>query len=135
MFKLPRPLWLTVVCALAACAPLAPATAPPQISHTPGAAVIVTDRTFDAGDFRLEYPPTWSVVKASPATERNLRVVFVAPDGGSVWLSQIESLEAPADEHLILPNGVFLTLSIKAAEKPSARFAAQARQLIASIRG
>lgn len=123
-----------IVFALAACGPLAPVAPPPHIRHTPGAAVVVTENSVDAGDFRLDYPPTWTVVKASQATEARLRLVFVAPDGGAVWLSQVESTDTAADELVVLPNGVILALSIEAAEAPSASFAPQARRLIASIR-
>ena len=131
---LARIFWLSVASAIAACGSLAPAKAPPQISHTPGAEVVVTDNSFDAGDFRLEYPLSWSVVKASPATEGQMRLVFVAPDGGEVWLSQVDSIGAAAEGHLVLANGVILMLSITAAEAPSASFDSQARQLISSIR-
>lgn len=129
-----RHLLLPIAFALAACGPLAPAASPPHIRNTPGAAVIVTDKSVDAGHFRLDYPPTWTVVKASQAIEARLRLVFVAPDGGAVWLSQVESADAAADETRVLPNGVILALSIEAAEAPSPGFEAQARQLIASIR-
>ncbi len=128
-------LWLSVLSATAACGSLAPIEAPPHIGSAPGAAVVVTDKAFDAGLFRLEYPRDWTVVKASPANERGMRVVFVAPDGGAVWLTQVDSIGSPDEDHLILPNGVALLASIEAAEAPSASFAAQARQLLASIRG
>ena len=120
--------------ALAACASLVPASAPPHIKNTPGASVIVTDNTFDAGLFRLEYPRTWSIVKTSEAASPHLVIYFLAPAGGHVFLQQVEPADYSADEHMALPNGVILKLQVAAADPPSAAFAAQARRLIASIR-
>ncbi len=140
MARLPRSalarlagLW--AISALAACASLVPASPPPHIKNTPGAYIVVTDKTYDAGQFRLEYPRAWSVVKSSQATYHLQQAYFLAPDGGYVFLEQVDSMDAAADEHRLLPNGVILKLSIEAADPPSAQFAAQARQLISSIRG
>ena len=126
--------WLSVTSALAACAPLVPASVPPHIKHTPGASVVVTDKRFDAGIFRLEYPRAWSVVKTSVAAADHIHVYFLAPDGGYVSLEQVESVDSSADAPLILPNGVILKVSIEAAELPSAGFSVQANQLISSLR-
>lgn len=127
--------WLSAISALAACAPLVPATVPPHIKHTPGASVVVTDKRFDAGIFRLEYPRAWSVVKTSMAAADHIHVYFLAPDGGYVSLQQVEAVESSAaDEHLNLPNGVILKVSIERAEALSTNFAAEVRRLIESIR-
>jgi len=131
---LARRFWLWTLCALAACAPLIPATAPPQIKNTPGAFVVVTDKTFDAGLFRLDFPRSWSVIITSQAYYGHIQVVFKAPDGGIVSLRQVESAGSTADEYRILPNGVILRVAIEAAEQPSEQFPAQARQLLSSIR-
>lgn len=131
---LARRFWLWTLCALAACAPLVPATVPPHIKNTPGASVVVTDKTFDAGHFRLEFPRSWSVIVTSQAYYGHIEVIFMAPDGGTVSLHQVQSADSIADEHLILPNGVILRVAIEAAEQPSDLFSAQARQLISSIR-
>ena len=121
--------------ALAACAPLIPATAPPHIQHTPGAAVIVTDNRFDAGVLQLEYPRAWTVVKTSEAASERIQVYFVAPDGGLVFLRQVAADDQSSGETLNLPNGVVLKASVQAADEPSANFASQARQLLESVRG
>lgn len=139
LIQMPRPalacrFWLWTLCALAACAPLVPATVPPQIKNTPGAFVVVTDKTFDAGLFRLEFPRSWSVIKTSQAYYSHIQVVFRAPDGGIVSLHQVESAGSPKADYRILPNGVILSVAIEAAEQPSDLFSTQARQLIASIR-
>lgn len=131
---LARRFWLWTLVALSACAPLAPATVPPHIKNTPGAFVVVTDKAFDAGLFRLEFPRSWSVIITSQAYYGHIQVIFMAPDGGIVSLHQVQSADSIADEHRILPNGVILKVAIEAAEQPSALFSAQARQLISSIR-
>ena len=139
LILMPRPalsrrFWLCALCALAACAPLVPATVPPQINNTPGAFVSVTDKTFDAGLFRLEFPRSWSVIITSQAYYGHIQVIFMAPDGGIVSLHQVESADSTADEYRILTNGVILRVAIEAAEQPSEQFSAQARRLISSIR-
>ena len=139
LIQMPRPVierrfWLWILCALAACAPLVPATEPPQIKNTPGAFVVVTDKTFDAGLFRLEFPRSWSVIKTSQAFNDHIQVVFLAPDGGIVSLHQVESAGSTADDYRILPNGVILSVAVEAADQPSEQFSAQARQLLSSIR-
>ena len=51
-------LYYSLLCVvMGACAPLVPATTPPQLAHTPGAFVVVTDKTFDAGMFRRGLSP------------------------------------------------------------------------------
>lgn len=139
MFRSPRPAcirvyWLSILVALAACAPLVPATVPPHIKNTPGAAVVVTDKLFDAGDFRLEFPRAWTVVITSEAHYGRIQVNFVAPDGGKVFIQQVDAIDSSIGEHKILPNGAVLKLSVEAAAKSSAGFSEQARQLISSIR-
>lgn len=74
-----------------ACAPLVPATTPPQLDHTPGAYVVVTDSLFDAGDFVVEYPHDWRVVKTSIASAEHLQVVFVAPDQSTITLTVVDA--------------------------------------------
>lgn len=126
--------WLFIFVALAACAPLVPATVPPHIKNTPGAPVVVTDKLFDAGGFRLEFPRAWTVVITSQAYYGRIHVNFVAPDGGTVFIQQVDAIDASIGEHKILPNGVILKLSVEAAAESSAGFSEQARQLISSIR-
>jgi len=118
---------------LVACAPLLPAGDAPPSPHAPGAFVTVSQGRLDAGLFRLEFPPTWTVVKASPADVDQLHLAFVAPDGGHVSLVQAASLEAPGDSQIQLDNGVVLTVSVEPAADPSPNFLTQAEQIIASI--
>jgi len=126
--------WLIIVSALAACAPLVPATVPPHIKNTPGAFVVVTDQQFDAGDFRLEFPRAWSVVITSQAYYGRIHVNFVAPDGGTVFIQQVDAIDSSSAEHKILSNGVILKVSVEAAADSSAGFSEKARQLISTIR-
>ena len=119
---------------LAACDSLVPASVPPHIRNTPGASVVVTDELFDAGSFRLEFPRSWSVVMTSQATYKRIQAYFLAPDGGSVFLQHVDSMDEETDEYLLLPNGVILKVSIEAADGTSPLFSAQAQRLISSIR-
>ncbi len=125
---------LSILLAVAACAPLVPATVPPHIKNTPGASVVVTDKLFDAGDFRLEYPRAWSVVITSQAYYGHIHVNFVAPDGGTVFIQQVDEIDSSDGEHKILSNGDILKVSVKAAAEPSAAFSEGARLLISSVR-
>ena len=128
-----RPLvLLLLVHALAACAP-SPPGAPPPSRSAPGAYVVVTDREFDAGRFRLEFPPSWTVIKANPADVVPIQVVFAAPDGGIVSLSQVDSVDSSGDRFVTLDNGLVLSVSVAPAAEPAPKFMAQAEQLVASI--
>lgn len=124
---------LWVFHALVACAPSLPGALPPHSRDTPGAYVVVSDRAFDAGGFRLEFPPTWLVVKANPADVDLMHIVFAAPDGGIVSLSQVDSVDSSGDRFVALDNGVILRVSVEPAAAPSSDFLAQAEQLVASI--
>ena len=126
--------WLAALSTLAACASLVPATAPPQIKHTPGAYVVVNDGHFDAGYFRLDYPSDWRVAKESPADAEHLRIIFVAPDGGTVSLMQLGADASPDDQHRTLQNGVVIEVAFDPAEEAPEAFATQTRQLVSSIR-
>lgn len=52
---------------MAACAPLVPATTPPQLQIPPGTAVSLDAERFDAGMFQVDYPDGWRVVRQSEA--------------------------------------------------------------------
>jgi len=63
---------------LSGCQSLVPATTPPQLSHTPGAPITITDNHIDAGWFSLDYPDGWRVV-TNVAIEP-LHLTLVSPD-------------------------------------------------------
>ncbi len=71
--------WVSFIFLIAACTPLIPATTPPQLQHTPGAYVVIDERTLDAGIFQVTYPAGWHVVKNSIAAAP-LSFVLVSPD-------------------------------------------------------
>jgi len=125
---------LSALQALVACAPLVPAKFPPHIRSTPGAFVVVTDKQFDAGSFRLEFPRSWHVVKLSLADAKQLHVIFVAPDGGTVDVLQVYPVGQPSDEYITLPGGEIIRVLVDPAAEPSPDFLAQAEELVASIR-
>ncbi len=113
-----------------ACSPLVPAETPPQIQHTPGAFVTVSETRFDAGIFQLDYPSNWTVVKLSTADTNYLKVAFVAPDQSTVTLTQVEN----ADKNVVrLENGVVIVVEINATAAAVASFFERAERLVKSI--
>ena len=123
---------ILLIMLLSACAPVVPATAPPQLEHTPGAFVVVTDKLFDAGLFRVDYPKSWRAVKTSIAADDHLQVVFAAPDGSAVTLTQVDSA---GDEPFVdLDNGIILQIQIQPAGSHAAAFVSDAEKLAATIR-
>jgi hypothetical protein len=92
---------------LTACAPLVPATTPPQLVDTPGAFVTITDEFYDAGIFRVHYPQGWRTVKISIAAEP-MRVVFVSPDDSML----ITLSEVPLPEPEIPPDTVIVSETV-----------------------
>ncbi len=125
---------LAIAVLLAACGPLAPAAERPNLSHTPGAFVVLTDGHLDAGIFKLEYPPSWRVVKASPAVEARLRITLVAPDGGIVSLAQLRTAADSTARILRLDSGILLSALIEPGRESAASFTASAEGIVASIR-
>lgn len=122
---------------LSACVPIVPATTPPQLKHTPGAVVVVTDGTVDAGVFRVDYPQSWRVVKTSIAATPLMQVVFVAPDESTITVTQTESVSESIgdDEQFItLDNGTIIQVLVMPSDDVEDNFSALAEQLIASIR-
>ena len=122
---------------LGACAPIIPATTPPQFQHTPGTFVIVTDNTFDAGVFRVNYPPSWRVVKTSIASTDLVQVVFVAPDKSSITLTQTDIIgESISDDErfVTLENDIIIQVITTPSEDVGNTFNDLANQLIDSIR-
>ncbi len=114
-----------------ACSPLAPAKTPPQIQHTPGAFVTISETRFDAGVFQLDYPSNWRVVKLSTADTNYLKVAFVAPDQSTVTLTQVEN----ADKTVVrLGNGVVIAVEINATAAAVASFFEHAERLVKSIK-
>ena len=116
---------------LGGCAPIVPATAPPQLEHTPGAFVAVADNFFDAGRFRVDYPKSWRVVKTSIAAADHLQVVFAAPDSSAVTLTQADAAgdDTSGERFVVLDNGVVLQVRIQPADDGAA-FAAMDQGLI-----
>ena len=122
---------------IGACAPIVPATTPPQLEHTPGAFVVVTNETFDAGVFRVDYPQSWRVVKTSIASTPLIQVVFVTPDESSITLTQMEAVNdaTSSDERFItLENDVIIQVLIKPSDDADDTLLDLADQLINSIR-
>jgi hypothetical protein len=71
-----------------------PARVPDQLGHTPGPAVIVTDRVFDAGIFRVRYPAGWRIVTGEALFP--VAVIFVAPDAKTTIKLQVGAADNPS---------------------------------------
>lgn len=128
---------LFAVIILGACAPIVPATTPPQLEFTPGAFVTVTDETFDAGSFVVDYPSSWRVVKSSIAEAEYIQVVFVAPDESDITLTEVETASDstnPDEQFITLDNDVVVHVLVKPSDDVDAHFTDLSEQLIASIR-
>jgi len=122
---------------LGACAPIVPATTPPQLKHTPGAVVVVTNKTVDAGVFQVDYPQSWRIVKTSIAATPFIQLVFVAPDDSAITITQIESIGDSSGDNerfMTLDNDTTIQVLIKPSDDADDNFHALADQLIASIR-
>lgn len=122
---------------IGACVPIIPATTPPQLKHTPGAFVVVTDGTFDAGVFRVDYPQSWRVVKTSIASTAMIQVVFVAPDEQSITLTQVEDISnstSDNEQFITLDNGIIIQVIVTPSDDADDTFNNLANQLITSIR-
>jgi len=131
-----RTLIFIIVIFSTACAPLVPATTPPQLEHTPGAFVVVTDSTFDGGNFIVDYPASWRVVKSSIAEADTIQVVFVASDENTITLTEVVNAgnDSENEQFITLSNDVVIQVVIERADEPDAVFDTYATHLIESIR-
>ena len=64
---------------LVSCAPLVPATVPPQLAHTPGPFVTIGPDHIITPHYRLSYPLGWRVVKLN-TPDQPPAFVLVSPD-------------------------------------------------------
>jgi len=71
-------LLLLLMIMLSACQSIIPAQSPPQLEHTPGVPISITDNQIDAGWFTLDYPDGWRVV--TNIAGEPLELVLVSPD-------------------------------------------------------
>jgi hypothetical protein len=123
---------------LAACIP---ARTPDNLRDTPGPAVVVTDRSYDAGTFTLQYPGGWRIVTGPAGAPTS--VVFVAPDEVSNIRLQVGALDtAQLDgklqtdvRGLTLADGTRLTAVGSAPAKSWDSFQPIYEQVLASVKG
>ncbi len=119
---------------LAACAPLWPATAPPQLTHTPGAFVEISAGYFDAGSFQFNYPASWRLIKLDPAEAPNRHIVLLATDGSQLSLRVVDEKNAGDGRFIALATGNFLLATSDTAPEASPIVAAEFRRILQSIR-
>jgi len=127
-----RALFVCALLMLAGCSALLPARPPPQLANTPGAPIVVSEGSVDAGVFRVDYPPAWRVVKLNEAGG-GLHLAFIAPDSSRITLAQVAG-DTAGEEILRLDNGWGVKVTIESADTDSAHFSRQAQALVMSIR-
>lgn len=81
------------VLSLSACQSLVPATVPPQLSHTPGLPLNITEDHIESEQFVLSYPGGWRIV-SSVAIEP-LRLTLVSPDEDMIITIQETDEQCP----------------------------------------
>lgn len=111
-----------------------PATLPPQLAHTPGPPVIITERQYDAGAFRLRYPAGWRVI--SSAAGAIPAVTLVAPGDEAlifVTLGDGDSPPLPGAEYLDRTEVDGMTAWLRAPQGQQTTYEPVFAQLVASI--
>ncbi|MYD09471.1 MAG: hypothetical protein F4X02_05430 [Chloroflexi bacterium] len=119
---------------LAACSPLLPAVAPPQLTHTPGAYIEIAKGHFQAESFQFDYPPSWRLVKQAATNSDGMRITLRAPGGGELSMRVVETDAGEDGRFILLAKGKSLLLSVDASRDPSAKLASEIERVIGSIR-
>lgn len=119
---------------LTACSPLPPASAPPQLTHTPGAFVAIASGHFNAGSFQFDYPPSWRLVKQGAAKAQGLHIILRAPTGGELAIRVFENETDGGGMFIPLATGNFLMATVDVSNDDSSDLAAEFEQIIRSIR-
>ncbi len=70
-----------------------PATVPPQLDHTPGPAVRLSDQVYESDIFRVNYPPGWRVITSAATSDT--AVILAAPAGDALLIVGPDLTEAP----------------------------------------
>jgi hypothetical protein len=118
-----------------------PARLPENLSNTPGAAVMITDRVFEAPTFTVRYPGGWRIVTGPAAFPA--AVVFVAPDEKSTIKLQVGELnQVNLDDGktrtevraVTLTNGIKLTAVASAPPEQWAAFLPLFEAVLASLK-
>lgn len=136
VFKQPFAIIFAAFCSaiFAACAPLPPASAPPQLQHTPGAFIEIAAGRFNAGDYKFEYPPSWRLVKHGAASADGMHIILQAPTGGKLSISVVQKRGAEDAIFIPLAKGNFLMAAIDVSDDPSPDLNAEFERIIRSIR-
>ena len=119
---------------MTACSHLPPATAPPQLTHTPGAFVKVAGGHFNAGNFQFDYPESWKLIKSSAAATTGMQIILRAPTGGELSLQVVETNRAAEGFFIPLAKGNYLLATIHTTEDSSSTVAPEFERIIRSIR-
>ena len=118
-----------------------PAKLPPQLAATPGAEIIITEQEYDAGAFKVRYPPEWRVI-TSAATSPTA-VIFASPDDTAIMLFGVDTTEAPMPDtnaqirtetrQITLENGTKVTAILNAPADSWETIAPLFEQIVESV--
>lgn len=130
---------------MAACSTAAPARTPPHLDYTPGPAVIVTEDTYHAGAFSVQYPRGWRVI--TPAAFSVPWVVFVTPDETALVAlalvaqdTDVQPANTPAEslrrleQMLVLETGVQVHAALVAPHDSWMTYLPVFERMVASVR-
>lgn len=123
---------------LAGCGRLAPASVPPQLTHTPGPPVVVAGATITTTAFTVANPAGWRVITSASFVP--VTVVLVRPDESALMVFSVEAgdvppLPVPPEDGDVFTERVTRTLpdgtTVYAALRGPAASAARLRDLFA----
>lgn len=136
VFTRPLAIILAANCCVvfAACSPLLPAAAPPQLTHTPGAYIEISRGHFKAESFQFDYPPSWRLVKQTGTNPDGMHIILRAPKGGGLSMRVVSSDAGEDGPFIPLAKGNLLMLTVDAASDPAAKSASEIERIINSIR-
>ncbi|GAB1421920.1 hypothetical protein MASR2M15_21190 [Anaerolineales bacterium] len=100
---------------ISACAAIAPARVPSQLSATAGPVIRIDGSHYDAGAFQVDYPTRWKIVKLNTAAAPQ-EVVFANPANP---FERIHIKESPLDAYQAQSGESILEEIIQQAGEPA----------------
>jgi hypothetical protein len=132
------PLVTSALLLFGACVPV---KVPLQLAYTPGPSAIITEREYDAGLFKAQYPAGWRVITSAATSPPS--VIFVSPDDDALIVLGTDIGEAPKPNvegeiksetrHLTIDNDLSLTAVLNASAEKWESFSTVFERVIESI--
>ncbi len=119
---------------MSACSSLPPASAPPQLRHTPGAYVEIAAGHFKADDFQFDYPSSWRLIKPGAADADGIKITLRAPGGGELSMRVVDEKNDLDAVFIPLAKGNFLMATVNASTDASDNLAAEIEAIVRSVR-